>query len=104
MFDEIHEECGVFGAYHIQNAAAITYYGLHTLQHRGQEASGIAVGEGAKIQVRKGKGLTIDVFTREKTRAKCPGRWRSAMCATARRADRKTPTSSPSWPEAASMT
>ncbi len=66
MFDEIHEECGVFGAYHIQNAAAITYYGLHTLQHRGQEASGIAVGEGAKIQVRKGKGLTIDVFTREK--------------------------------------
>ena len=42
MFDEIHEECGVFGAYRVDNAASITYYGLHSLQHRGQEASGIA--------------------------------------------------------------
>lgn len=34
MFDEIHEECGVFGAYRVDNAASITYYGLHSLQHR----------------------------------------------------------------------
>lgn len=66
MFDEIHEECGVFGAYNIKDASSITYYGLHTLQHRGQEASGIAVSDHGHILVKKGKGLTIDVFTKEK--------------------------------------
>lgn len=66
MFDEIHEECGVFGAYRLKDAAALTYYGLHSLQHRGQEASGIAVCSHARIEVIKGKGLTIDVFNKEK--------------------------------------
>ena len=33
MFDELHEECGVFGCYHIPDAASMTYYGLHSLQH-----------------------------------------------------------------------
>ncbi len=65
MFDEIHEECGVFGAYQVENASSITYYGLHSLQHRGQESSGIAVSDGQTIQVQKGPGLTIDVFKRE---------------------------------------
>lgn len=65
MFDEIHEECGVFGAYQIDNAASITYYGLHSLQHRGQESSGIAVSNGQTIQVQKGPGLTVDVFHKE---------------------------------------
>lgn len=64
MFDTIHEECGVFGAWNIRKAASITYYGLHSLQHRGQEASGIAVGNGKEIEVVKGKGLTIDLFNR----------------------------------------
>lgn len=53
MFDEIHEECGVFGAYQVENASSITYYGLHSLQHRGQESSGIAVSDGQTIQVQK---------------------------------------------------
>ena len=66
MFDEIHEECGVFGAYRVDNAASITYYGLHSLQHRGQEASGIAVSDGENITLQKGKGLTVDVFQKEK--------------------------------------
>ena len=66
MFGEIHEECGVFGAYRVDNAASITYYGLHSLQHRGQEASGIAVSDGENITLQKGKGLTVDVFQREK--------------------------------------
>lgn len=65
MFDEIHEECGVFGAYRLPQASLITYYGLHTLQHRGQEASGIAVMDQGKISIQKGKGLTIDLFTKE---------------------------------------
>ena len=34
---ELHEECGVFGVYGVPNAASLTYYGLHALQHRGQE-------------------------------------------------------------------
>ncbi len=62
MFDELHEECGVFGCYHIPDAASMTYYGLHSLQHRGQEASGIAVQDEGRITVLKGRGLTVDVF------------------------------------------
>jgi amidophosphoribosyltransferase len=65
MFDEIHEECGVFGAYQLNQAADLTYYGLHSLQHRGQEASGIALWDGSDMKVHKGKGLTVDVFTKE---------------------------------------
>ena len=38
---ELHEECGVFGIYGVPNAASLTYYGLHALQHRGQEGAGI---------------------------------------------------------------
>lgn len=64
MFDELHEECGVFGCYHIPDAASIAYYGLHSLQHRGQEASGLAAEENGEITVLKGKGLTVDVFRR----------------------------------------
>lgn len=63
MFDELHEECGVFGAYRCPDAASLTYYGLHSLQHRGQEASGIASSDHGRIQVIKGRGLTIDVFS-----------------------------------------
>ena len=62
MFDELHEECGVFGCYHIPDAASMTYYGLHSLQHRGQEASGIAAEHDGEITVLKGRGLTVDVF------------------------------------------
>lgn len=66
MFDEIHEECGVFGCYQIDNASSITYYGLHSLQHRGQEASGICTMDQDDVHVHKNKGLTIDVFSKDK--------------------------------------
>ena len=62
---EIHEECGVFACYNIPNPASITYYGLHSLQHRGQEASGIAVGNEQEISLIKGAGLTVDIFERK---------------------------------------
>jgi len=39
--DHFHEECGVFGVYGHPDAAALTALGLHALQHRGQEATGI---------------------------------------------------------------
>ncbi len=40
-FRGLHEECGVFGVWGVQDAAEVTYYGLHSLQHRGQEGCGI---------------------------------------------------------------
>ena len=35
---ELHEECGVFGVVGVPDAANLTYYGLHSLQHRGQDS------------------------------------------------------------------
>ncbi len=40
VFDELKEECGVFGIIGHPDAAQLTYYGLHALQHRGQESAG----------------------------------------------------------------
>ena len=37
----LNEECGIFGVWGHQSAADLTYYGLHALQHRGQEGAGI---------------------------------------------------------------
>lgn len=62
MFDEFHEECGVFGVYQVEEAASLTYYGLHALQHRGQEGCGIAVSDGRAVQSYKGRGLISEVF------------------------------------------
>lgn len=58
----LNEECGVFGIWGHENAAQITYYGLHSLQHRGQEGAGIAVTDGKKVTVAKGLGLVTEVF------------------------------------------
>ncbi|MEP1229636.1 MAG: hypothetical protein ABJG88_03070, partial [Litorimonas sp.] len=44
--DKIREECGVFGIFGLTNAASLTALGLHALQHRGQEACGIATSDG----------------------------------------------------------
>ncbi|MGL6021923.1 MAG: hypothetical protein ACRC0A_02300 [Chitinophagaceae bacterium] len=38
--DELHEECGVFGVYNAINAEGLAYYGIHSLQHRGQGGFG----------------------------------------------------------------
>lgn len=62
---KINEECGVFGVYDVEDASSITYYGLHALQHRGQEAAGIASSDDVHIQCIKGKGLIQEVFTAE---------------------------------------
>lgn len=64
--DELHEECGVFGIIGHQNAANICYYGLHSLQHRGQEAAGILVENDKKLNIHKGEGLVTEVFNAEK--------------------------------------
>jgi amidophosphoribosyltransferase len=61
----LNEECGVFGVWGHENAAHITYYGLHSLQHRGQEGAGIVVSDGKKLKGLKGEGLVTEVFSRE---------------------------------------
>lgn len=60
--DELHEECGVFGVYQIEDAASLAYYGLHALQHRGQEGCGIAAMDDDRLETHKGKGLVAEVF------------------------------------------
>ena len=60
---ELHEECGVFGVYGVPGASTLAYYGLHALQHRGQEGCGIvSVDEGGKLRRIKGEGLVTEVF------------------------------------------
>lgn len=59
--------CGIFGIYGHPNAAMQTYYGLHALQHRGQEATGIVSSECKDIgknhfHILKGNGLVTEVF------------------------------------------
>lgn len=68
---KIGEECGVFGMYDLDgnDVAPFVYYGLFSLQHRGQESSGIAVsrtdGPPRNSQVCKGMGLVNEVFNAE---------------------------------------
>jgi len=56
------EECGVIAAVGVPQAAAITALGLHALQHRGQEATGVVVSDGERFHVVKGIGLVHDVY------------------------------------------
>ena len=64
---ELHEECGVFGVYGVPDAASLTYYGLHALQHRGQEGCGIvSVDAGGRFRRVKGSGLVTEVFNEDK--------------------------------------
>ncbi|GIN87968.1 amidophosphoribosyltransferase [Heyndrickxia sporothermodurans] len=62
----LNEECGVFGIWGHSDAAKITYYGLHSLQHRGQEGAGIVVSDNGHLQVVKGEGLVTEVFNEGK--------------------------------------
>jgi amidophosphoribosyltransferase len=59
----VGEECGVFGVWAPgEDVAKLTYYGLYALQHRGQEACGMAVSDGAATVVYKELGLVAQVF------------------------------------------
>ena len=66
--DKLHEECGVFGEYSLsgENVSKDIYYGLIALQHRGQEAAGIAVsdteGPMGNLSIKKDMGLVSEVF------------------------------------------
>jgi amidophosphoribosyltransferase len=57
------DECGVFGVWAPgEEVAKLTYFGLYALQHRGQEAAGIAVSDGTGVVVYKDLGLVAQVF------------------------------------------
>ena len=72
MSPKIREECGVFGVYGVEDAAALTTLGLHALQHRGQEACGIASFDG-KFHSERHLGLVGENFTGKDLRQRLPG-------------------------------
>jgi len=72
MPDKPHDYCGIFGAFNHPEAAVITYYGLHALQHRGQESAGIVTARIDPVRntpvmpVHKDFGLVLNVFDDKK--------------------------------------
>ncbi len=71
--DKLHEECGVIGLWNVPDASAVTALGLHALQHRGQEATGIVSFDGARFHSHRGLGLVGDNFGDAKVIASLPG-------------------------------
>ena len=71
--DKLHEECGVFGIFGAEDAAAHTVLGLHALQHRGQEAAGITAFDGTLFRTERSIGLVADTFTSERVVQGLPG-------------------------------
>lgn len=65
IFDTLKEECGVFGVFGHPEAASLSYYGLHALQHRGEESAGICVTDGAGFHYHRGMGLVKEVFDKD---------------------------------------
>ena len=71
--DNIREECGVFGIFGIEDASSYTALGLHALQHRGQEACGIATTDGKHFHTERHLGLVGDNFTGNDPAKRLPG-------------------------------
>src|SRR3954447_23497151 len=67
-------ECGVFGVYDSEGASAITALGLHALQHRGQEACGIATFDGQRFHTERHMGYVGDSFAGADLMDRLPGR------------------------------
>jgi amidophosphoribosyltransferase len=68
MFDELKEECGVFGIYAKEDKEDLigqVCVGLSALQHRGEESCGVAINEDGIIHFHKDVGLVSEVFTKE---------------------------------------
>ena len=63
--EDIHEECGIFGVWGHPDAAHLTYFGLHALQHRGQEGAGIVSNDNGHLIGHRGLGLLTQVFSDE---------------------------------------
>ncbi|MSR76892.1 MAG: amidophosphoribosyltransferase [Candidatus Omnitrophica bacterium] len=70
--ENIKHHCGIFGIFNCPEAARITYLGLFSLQHRGEEAAGICTSTGDKLFLHKDKGLVGEVF-KENDMSQLPG-------------------------------
>ena len=71
--DRLNEECGVFGIIGTKDAPALTALGLHALQHRGQEAAGIATFDGERFHSERQLGLVSDHFSDAETLGRLHG-------------------------------
>lgn len=60
--DSLNEKCAVVGVFNSNRSAALCYYSLFAMQHRGQESSGISTSNGSHIITHKGEGLVTSVF------------------------------------------
>jgi len=62
MFDAPpREKCGVFGVFGHERAASVTYYGLYSLQHRGEESAGVVVSDGTDLRLHRKMGLVAQL-------------------------------------------
>lgn len=66
MFDKLNEKCAVVGVFGVQHASVYAYYSLFSMQHRGQEASGISSANNQRLYTIKDRGLVTSVFNDER--------------------------------------
>ncbi|MDD5583966.1 MAG: amidophosphoribosyltransferase [Candidatus Omnitrophica bacterium] len=59
---DLKEFCGLFGVYNNYDASLLTFLGLYSLQHRGEESCGIISFDGTTFNARLGMGLVSDIF------------------------------------------
>ncbi|VAV97555.1 Amidophosphoribosyltransferase, partial [hydrothermal vent metagenome] len=71
--DKPREECGVFGIWGVPDAASLAVLGLHGLQHRGQEACGIAAFDGQRFTNERHLGLVAENFSGAQVSNRLPG-------------------------------
>lgn len=69
----LNEECGVFGIWGHPQAAEVTYFGLHSLQHRGQEGAGIVSNDQGNLRGHRNTGLLSEVFKNPRDLTKLTG-------------------------------
>lgn len=62
----LNEECGVFGVWGHPDAAQLNFFGLHSLQHRGQEGAGIVTNHNGRLKGHRDLGLLSEVFKDER--------------------------------------
>ncbi len=59
--------CAIVGVFGAKKASTVAYYSLFSMQHRGQEATGISVANGERIALYKKRGMVADVFSQDNT-------------------------------------
>ncbi|KPK72288.1 MAG: amidophosphoribosyltransferase, partial [Phycisphaerae bacterium SM23_30] len=70
--DAAKEKCGLFGIFNHPAAVEKCYFGLHALQHRGQESAGMALSDGQRLLSHRGMGLVSEVFPQSRLREMSP--------------------------------